>query len=785
MNVEELEALISQGEGPGVEFKRLDEKSDQGQKLAKTMAAFANSGGGVLLLGVNDRGIIEGIDDKLSKPGESKSNKEMDKLTALARNLNPPLRPEIGRVRVGEDLYVVYARVAEAKPCSYMNRFYIRVGATSQEASHEEVASLVGAGQPPRPQASQIPPVTFSPPPTRSFKGRTRELTRLTDLLNNPAVSMVVIEGISGIGKTALCARFAGELVRHEYLPFWFDCRDDTSFDSVSSALAAFARFNADDPLADCLEDVTVSLEDRLARIAAVAGGRRYALFLDDYHLVADVLVNRALHKWGERARDLKIFLICRQRPRLASSVSPALLKEERLRDGLDLAACSDFLAECDLRLPAETVERIWRLTGEGHPKALEIFIARSRSYPLSDLLSSLPTFREELISEWLSPLMGELPTEQKEVALDLSVFDRPVPLGRVDLLFPERTIGPAVNGLVDRFILDRVSDEHLKMHLLVRNYCYDLLPDKRSKHLWAAEFYLAQTELDFDREVMGEDQLDAHIAAWSHFVKAGEYGRATEELNMIRPHLMNRGQYEQAMFLIEHTPLPPEDEDWYAIHKARILSLWGDVDAALKYLTPLITSPDPGVAREAILVLAMVYNDHGEGRRAKGLLESHPQLFLKNASSRIRRRFISRLIETHTNLGDYEKASEWAGKLLEISEAENDEISAAVTLRQIAAIMRNQKKTDTGLTLAQSSYNLFLKNGRLREGSVTQILIAAVYQDMKKITAATETLHSALQFFVKMGDRKYMTLCKQRLRELREEIVHHGPDQPPGFVAL
>ena len=140
-----------------------------------------------------------------------------------------------------------------------------------------------------------MPSSLFSPPPTRGFKGRTKELERLTTLLNSKTVSMIVIEGISGIGKTALSAHFAAKTRQQEYTPFWVDCREDTSFDSVASALATFARSDKNDLLANLLEDVTIKLEERLVRIAAGIAEYRYSLFFDDYHLVTDPLVNRLL----------------------------------------------------------------------------------------------------------------------------------------------------------------------------------------------------------------------------------------------------------------------------------------------------------------------------------------------------------------------------------------------------------------------------------------------------------------------------------------------------------
>jgi predicted HTH transcriptional regulator len=55
----ELEGIISEGEGQFLDFKfRIDDQ----KKISRTLAAFANSGGGRLLIGVKDSGKIVGTD---------------------------------------------------------------------------------------------------------------------------------------------------------------------------------------------------------------------------------------------------------------------------------------------------------------------------------------------------------------------------------------------------------------------------------------------------------------------------------------------------------------------------------------------------------------------------------------------------------------------------------------------------------------------------------------------------------------------------------------------------
>lgn len=54
-----IKALIKRGEGENLDFKMA---INSPQKIAKTLAAFANTSGGIILVGINDQRKIIGVD---------------------------------------------------------------------------------------------------------------------------------------------------------------------------------------------------------------------------------------------------------------------------------------------------------------------------------------------------------------------------------------------------------------------------------------------------------------------------------------------------------------------------------------------------------------------------------------------------------------------------------------------------------------------------------------------------------------------------------------------------
>src|SRR5262245_17078988 len=107
MNPNELIEILKNGEGPHVEFK--SDFPKQADDIAKEMAALANSGGGVLLMGVADDGTLPGVMD---------ADEVVTRLARFARFL--PISPEIDKFQMSQKIFIVYARVHPcAQPCFY------------------------------------------------------------------------------------------------------------------------------------------------------------------------------------------------------------------------------------------------------------------------------------------------------------------------------------------------------------------------------------------------------------------------------------------------------------------------------------------------------------------------------------------------------------------------------------------------------------------------------------------------------------------------------------------
>lgn len=132
----ELLEIIASGENSGVEFKRDDLHT---QDLAKELVAFSNFQGGMVLLGVENDGTITGL---------MRRDLEEWVMSVCRDKIRPAIIPFFEMVRgVEDDHDVAIVRVTRGYDVHTLwhhntNKYLIRVGTQSREATQEELARL-------------------------------------------------------------------------------------------------------------------------------------------------------------------------------------------------------------------------------------------------------------------------------------------------------------------------------------------------------------------------------------------------------------------------------------------------------------------------------------------------------------------------------------------------------------------------------------------------------------------------------------------------------------------
>ncbi len=136
MTLRELSQLVTLGEGQRLEFKK---RVPGPERITKEVIAFANTGGGRLLLGIDDDGAVVGVKDV--------AEEEYALQQALARHSDPPVAFTTERIAITKkrNVIVVYVPVSAHKPHFLINHTngartaYVRIEDMSVEASPEAV----------------------------------------------------------------------------------------------------------------------------------------------------------------------------------------------------------------------------------------------------------------------------------------------------------------------------------------------------------------------------------------------------------------------------------------------------------------------------------------------------------------------------------------------------------------------------------------------------------------------------------------------------------------------
>jgi ATP-dependent DNA helicase RecG len=128
-----IKALINQGENQFIEFK---EQKVHPDSIAKEMAAFANTQGGTILIGVSDQTEICGVDDS--------RNWEEWVANISRHNIIPAIQADCIIVEIeGKKIVAVDIPKGNDKPYqTNKNLYHIRIGSTSRVASQAELMRM-------------------------------------------------------------------------------------------------------------------------------------------------------------------------------------------------------------------------------------------------------------------------------------------------------------------------------------------------------------------------------------------------------------------------------------------------------------------------------------------------------------------------------------------------------------------------------------------------------------------------------------------------------------------
>jgi len=151
---DKIKSIIRQGESKNVEFKEslsLDVKKQTKEKyiedvVIKTIAAFLNTDGGVLLVGVTDAGVVNGVDAEIHKFHKNPDKFLLHFKNALKTRIGEQFYPFIDHRLVKVDSkHVLYVDCKESTDPVYVdgNDFYVRTNPATDKLDGPKMVSYI------------------------------------------------------------------------------------------------------------------------------------------------------------------------------------------------------------------------------------------------------------------------------------------------------------------------------------------------------------------------------------------------------------------------------------------------------------------------------------------------------------------------------------------------------------------------------------------------------------------------------------------------------------------
>lgn len=346
-------------------------------------------------------------------------------------------------------------------------------------------------------------------PQHASFVGRKKELSLLRSASN-----FIVVEGIPGIGKTWLAARFVSQLPFKQI--FWHSIKGFDTFDSVMRKLAVFTRAQGKTELYDYVRSNGPDKSVKLELLAKEVDDWHNALVFDDYHACNDKDIEELVAHLRNNLQRARIIIVSRTRPRFATEGGIT----ELLLPGFTLEDTAAFLSRRGITRSSALASLVQEKL-RGHPLSLEFLSEASRD---GDVRVAVESVKEAKLLHYLwTHVYDSLSEVERDVLRSMSAFRTSASIDALRFV-----CGPkahlAIHELERRHLVTEVAQRYW-LHDLVKEMSYRLPESPHATHRKIADYYLKA------------GTLAGRVEAVYHLLEAREYEKIAK---MVEEQFLN-----------------------------------------------------------------------------------------------------------------------------------------------------------------------------------------------------------------------------------------------------
>jgi len=408
-------------------------------------------------------------------------------------------------------------------------------------------------------------------PSCPNFVGRMKERESLKS-----AGNFIAVEGIAGIGKTWLVARFVGQVPFKEI--FWHSIKGFDTFDSVVRKLAIFLRAKGKTELYDYVKSSGPDDSVKLELLTKEVDNGRNILVFDDYHMCSDKNIEDLVEHLKNNLHKTRVVIISRTRPRFASGEGVV----EVVVPGFTLKETAAFLITRGIGSKVALLNLVQEKL-HGHPLSLEFLAEVSKG---GDIDPALKLVKESKLVRYLwTQVYESLSQPERGLLQTMSVFRTPVEMGVLRFACGSK-VAPFVYEL-ERKNLVVDTGQRYSLHDLVKEMAYGLLDSPREIHRKVADYYLE------------EGSWNSLIEGVYHLLQAKEYEKIAKVVKQqydVGDPILYSEYAIPYMALLKTIPLDSVSKELQAYLLAviaRIESQHGDLKSAVEIYSDALESAD------------------------------------------------------------------------------------------------------------------------------------------------------------------------------------------------
>ncbi len=401
---------------------------------------------------------------------------------------------------------------------------------------------------------ADLPPIPISTlfsrlPLLSSLIGRDEEVLQLLAWVEDPALALIALKGMGGIGKTSLLGCLGKHVEEAGWQIKYIACREKEL--TAETFLAAIAYETGDRMLARLILDKGIPLLDRLDIALDHLEKRKILLVIDDFQKITALKeVTDILLRIPARSTRLKVIIASRDHPDIIDDPRlPFGVTRELSVGGLSKENIP-FLFEGQLKdaLTQQRIDWIWGRTN-GNPYAIGLLRPLITNSGWG-FIPDLPLYQNDK-EHWFDTLVETLDKDVRLLAGRISVIRTPLTVELISYLSNDsKRANSLIFELVDKYIIQNSgTEERFSIHEYIRDYLYDHFNDPKQRikaHLDAGNYYK-----DLSKNTENDYQMgDALYEAVYHFELAGQEDEILQLAQISFLSLYTHGDWDRAHVL-------------------------------------------------------------------------------------------------------------------------------------------------------------------------------------------------------------------------------------------